>query len=78
MPDFKEIAKGGWHPKGKAGKGESWRGDFKGVGQVAGCESLQHASFAEHGARLIVGQGLEKGKTLRRTPRNTSHGPSLR
>lgn len=37
MPDFKNIAKGGWHPKGKDGKSnESWRGDFKGFDQVAG------------------------------------------
>jgi hypothetical protein len=26
--------KGGWHPKGKDGKKESWRGDFKGIDQV--------------------------------------------
>ncbi|KAL2074335.1 hypothetical protein VTL71DRAFT_8113 [Oculimacula yallundae] len=37
MPDFKGIAKGGWHPKGKDGKSkESWRGDFKGIDQVSG------------------------------------------
>ena len=31
------MAKGGWHPKGKDGKSkESWRGDFKGINQVAG------------------------------------------
>lgn len=36
MPDFKELAKGGWHPKGKDGNSESWRGDFKGLNQVAG------------------------------------------
>lgn len=36
MPDFKETLKGGWHPKGKDGKSkESWRGDFKGIDQVA-------------------------------------------
>ena len=34
MDKFKEVAKGGWHPKGKDGKGESWRGDFKGINQV--------------------------------------------
>jgi hypothetical protein len=34
---IRDKAKGGWHPKGKDGKSkESWRGDFKGVGQVAG------------------------------------------
>lgn len=37
MPDLKGIAKGGWHPKGKDGKStESWRGDYKGINQVAG------------------------------------------
>ncbi|CZT08200.1 related to myosin tail region-interacting protein MTI1 [Rhynchosporium agropyri] len=37
MPEFKEIAKGGWHPKGKDGKSkESWRGDFKGIDQISG------------------------------------------
>lgn len=37
MSGFKDIAKGGWHPKGKDGKSkESWRGDFKGINQVAG------------------------------------------
>jgi hypothetical protein len=37
MPDFKGIAKGGWHPKGKDGTSkESWRSDNKGINQVAG------------------------------------------
>ena len=37
MSGFKDIAKGGWHPKGKDGKSkESWRGDFRGINQVAG------------------------------------------
>ena len=35
MDKVKGIAKGGWHPPGKDGKSkESWRGDFKGIGQV--------------------------------------------
>lgn len=35
MDKVKGIAKGGWHPAGKDGKSkESWRGDFKGIGQV--------------------------------------------
>ena len=34
MSDFKGIVKGGWHPKGKDGGKESWRGDFKGINQV--------------------------------------------
>ncbi|RVX65806.1 hypothetical protein B0A52_10368 [Exophiala mesophila] len=33
---FKNVMKDGWHPKGKDGGKESWRGDFKGINQVAG------------------------------------------
>lgn len=29
------ILKGGWHPKGRDGGKESWRGDFKGINQIA-------------------------------------------
>ncbi|KAL2871796.1 uncharacterized protein BJX67DRAFT_376662 [Aspergillus lucknowensis] len=36
MSGFKGIMKDGWHPKGRDGKKESWRNDFKGVNQVAG------------------------------------------
>ncbi|KAI9873008.1 MAG: hypothetical protein M1830_000945 [Pleopsidium flavum] len=36
MDKLKGVAKGGWHPEGKDGGKESWRGDFKGIGQVAG------------------------------------------
>ncbi|KAF3398090.1 hypothetical protein F1880_006442 [Penicillium rolfsii] len=36
MSGFKNVMKDGWHPKGKEGKKESWRGDFKGINQVAG------------------------------------------
>ncbi|OOQ86459.1 hypothetical protein PEBR_21450 [Penicillium brasilianum] len=36
MSGFKNVMQGGWHPKGKEGKKESWRGDFKGINQVAG------------------------------------------
>lgn len=36
MNGLKDIAKGGWHPKGKEGGKESYRGDFKGINQVAG------------------------------------------
>lgn len=34
MSNFREIMKDGWHPKGKDGGQESWRGDFKGINQV--------------------------------------------
>ncbi|KAL4880905.1 hypothetical protein BJY04DRAFT_68068 [Aspergillus karnatakaensis] len=36
MSGFKGIMKDGWHPKGREGKKEGWRNDFKGVNQVAG------------------------------------------
>ncbi|KAK2762297.1 hypothetical protein FQN54_001307 [Arachnomyces sp. PD_36] len=36
MSGIKGVVKDGWHPKGKDGGKESWRGDFKGINQVAG------------------------------------------
>ncbi|KAE8147462.1 hypothetical protein BDV25DRAFT_160293 [Aspergillus avenaceus] len=36
MSGINKVFKEGWHPKGKEGKKESWRGDFKGINQVAG------------------------------------------
>jgi hypothetical protein len=47
MSGFKDIAKGGWHPKGKDGKSkESWRGDFKGINQVAGVSTIRLPQFS--------------------------------
>jgi len=47
MSGFKDIAKGGWHPKGKDGKSkESWRGDFKGIDQVAGVSTIGTLQFS--------------------------------
>lgn len=34
MEKVKSVTKVGWHPSGKDGKKESWRGDFKGINQV--------------------------------------------
>jgi hypothetical protein len=34
MSGLRETLKEGWHPKGKSGGKESWRGDFKGINQV--------------------------------------------
>jgi hypothetical protein len=34
MSGFRNVMKDGWHPKGKEGGKESWRGDFKGINQV--------------------------------------------
>ncbi len=37
MSGIRDTIKGGWHPKGKDGKSkESWRGDYKGIGQLSG------------------------------------------
>jgi hypothetical protein len=48
MSGFKDIAKGGWHPKSKDGKSrESWRSDFKGINQVAGWMGKGKAPSAE-------------------------------
>ena len=40
MDKIKGVAKGGWHPPGKQGGTESWRGDFKGINQVVGTARL--------------------------------------
>jgi hypothetical protein len=34
MSGLRDTLKEGWHPKGKSGGKESWRGDFKGINQV--------------------------------------------
>ncbi|KAL8910764.1 MAG: hypothetical protein Q9171_003976 [Xanthocarpia ochracea] len=36
MEKAKGLARNGWHPKGKDGGRESWRGEHKGINQVAG------------------------------------------
>ncbi|PLB33772.1 uncharacterized protein BDW47DRAFT_87163 [Aspergillus candidus] len=36
MSGLRGVIKEGWHPKGREGGKESWRGDFKGINQVAG------------------------------------------
>ncbi|KIW30970.1 uncharacterized protein PV07_02656 [Cladophialophora immunda] len=36
MSGLRSVMKDGWHPKGRDGGKESWRGDFKGINQVAG------------------------------------------
>ncbi|KAJ5114315.1 hypothetical protein NUU61_000074 [Penicillium alfredii] len=36
MSGLGKMVREGWHPKGKEGGKESWRGDFKGINQVAG------------------------------------------
>jgi len=57
MSGFKDLAKGGWHPKNKDGKStESWRGDFKGINQVAGWMGKSkdpHTGAEEHVSRPL-------------------------
>lgn len=53
MEKVKNVTKSGWHPSGKDGKKESWRGDFKGINQVVCCFSLSDqrsldASYSLH------------------------------
>jgi|SRR5215471_9565951 len=40
MSGIRGFVSDGWHPKGKDGGKESWRGDFKGVNQVVSCFCL--------------------------------------
>ncbi|KAK5051580.1 hypothetical protein LTR84_003232 [Exophiala bonariae] len=37
MSGLRGVMKDGWHPKGRDGGKESWRGDFKGINQVLPC-----------------------------------------
>jgi hypothetical protein len=57
MSGLKDTLKGGWHPKGKDGKSkESWRGDFKGINQVAGWMGKgkdHNAEASEHVSRPL-------------------------
>lgn len=43
MSDFKGVMKNGWHPKGREGGKESWRGDFKGINQVVSLQMFYPA-----------------------------------
>ncbi|KAI9838115.1 MAG: hypothetical protein M1819_006271 [Sarea resinae] len=54
---FKGISKGGWHPQGKGGGKETWRGDFKGIDTVAGWMGKKrdpHADEEEHMSRPLA------------------------
>ncbi|MCJ1483254.1 hypothetical protein MMC06_003421 [Schaereria dolodes] len=57
MDRVKGVAKGGWHPPGKHGGKESWRGDFKGINQVAslvGKGKAPAANAEEHNSRPLA------------------------
>ena len=51
MSRFTSVVKDGWHPKGKDGGKESWRGDFKGIDQVVSVLSADTSSPSEQFAR---------------------------
>ena len=48
MDKVKGVAKGGWHPKGKDGGKESWRGEFKGINQVV-CPNGSRSTYLDLG-----------------------------
>ncbi|MCJ1277120.1 hypothetical protein MMC21_004930 [Puttea exsequens] len=59
MDKARNIAKSGWHPPGKMGGKESWRGDNKGINQVAGWigkgKDTSHTQQAkEHSSRPLA------------------------
>ncbi|EGC44082.1 GMP synthase [Histoplasma capsulatum var. duboisii H88] len=57
MSGLRGIVKEGWHPKGKDGGRESWRGDFKGINQVAGWVGKGKSTsdgHSEHASRSIA------------------------
>ncbi|KAH0555826.1 hypothetical protein GP486_006228 [Trichoglossum hirsutum] len=58
MSGLKDVVKGGWHPKGKDGKGESWREEHKGINQVV--SSCHRACDAV----LVVVSGWEADRVV--------------
>lgn len=46
MSGIRSVMKEGWHPKGKDGKAESWRGDYKGINQVVSLRYDKQFRFA--------------------------------
>jgi hypothetical protein len=52
MSGLRNTIKGGWHPEGKEGGKESWRGDFKGINQVV--SSLISRSCGRLGRPLML------------------------
>lgn len=57
MDRAKGVVKGGWHPKGKDGGKESWRGEFKGINQVVWAPSCSIISSAFSLCRRLVVRG---------------------
>ncbi|RMD42266.1 hypothetical protein DV735_g2890, partial [Chaetothyriales sp. CBS 134920] len=79
MSGFSGMMKGGWHPKGKEGGRESWRGDFKGISQVAGwvgkARGAEEAGPAAHISRPLT--TLKDPASFGPPPKNINyHGPA--
>ncbi|EKV13788.1 glyceraldehyde 3-phosphate dehydrogenase [Penicillium digitatum] len=73
MSGLRNTMKSGWHPEGKEGGKESWRGDFKGINQVAGWmgkgkegessgTGSKQTSEPKGGIRSSVSEWMKKGK----------------
>jgi hypothetical protein len=54
MSGLRNTIKGGWHPEGKEGGKESWRGDFKGINQVADLGSAGMQMLSGWGAVTTI------------------------
>ncbi|KAF2795349.1 hypothetical protein K505DRAFT_336097 [Melanomma pulvis-pyrius CBS 109.77] len=83
MSGLKDLAKGGWHPKGKTGGKESWRGDFKGANTVAGWmgkgkdtnqEALDHQSAPLSTLKDPASFGPPPKRTLAAAPDSSGLG----
>jgi hypothetical protein len=69
MSGLKGMMKDGWHPKGKEGGKESWRGDFKGINQVVWLYCPSACSLLDADCPRLAGWGKEgtqtrNGKTM--------------
>lgn len=67
MSGFKGVLKDGWHPKGKEGKGESWRGDFKGIDQVvrsSSCNTRYTGDYTDAVSGWMDGQRKRQQQQL--------------
>ncbi|KOS39433.1 hypothetical protein ACN38_g9727 [Penicillium nordicum] len=89
MSGLRNTVKGGWHPEGKEGGKESWRGDFKGINQVAGWmgkgkegessgsgSGSGQTSESQGGIRSSVSGWMGKGKEGESSGSGSGHGSS--
>lgn len=69
MSGLRNTIKGGWHPEGKEGGKESWRGDFKGINQVVSSLTSRSCGLATRAAidadiLAIRPDGWERAKKI--------------